>query len=183
VARIFEIGRFRLDAEVGVLRDGRPTALGVPAVALPTALIERANAFVPKASLLDAAWRLQLHPRHQTVAWIAHTRVYAQGVTMRNAKYGHDRPAVIVLGCDEVGSAVAHAAHCAGYAVILIDGVDPGWARRGMSYVDAWYVGGATLEHVDACFCASARSIGPVLALHGHGSLRRRGRGKASPRP
>jgi DNA-binding winged helix-turn-helix (wHTH) protein len=56
VARIFEIGRFRLDAEVGVLRDGRPTALGIPAVALPTALIERANAFVPKASLLDAAW-------------------------------------------------------------------------------------------------------------------------------
>ena len=83
---------------------------------------------------------------------------------MRNAKYEHDRPVVIVLGCDEIGSAVAHAAHCAGYAVILIDGVDPGWARRGKSYVDAWYVGGATLEHVDACFCASARSIGPVLA-------------------
>ena len=83
---------------------------------------------------------------------------------MRNAKYEHDRPVVIVLGCDEIGSAVAHAAHCAGYAVILIDGVDPGWARRGNSYVDAWYVGGATLEHVDACFCASARSIGPVLA-------------------
>jgi xanthine dehydrogenase accessory factor len=83
---------------------------------------------------------------------------------MRNAKYEHGRPVVIVLGCDEIGSAVAHAAHCAGYAVVLIDSVDPGWARRGMSYVDAWYVGGATLEHVDACFCASARSVGPVLA-------------------
>ena len=78
---------------------------------------------------------------------------------------GHpDRPRVVVVGCDEVGSAIAYALHVAGLAVVLVDEVDPPWARRGMSYVDAWYVGGATLERIDACFCGSVRSIPAVLA-------------------
>ena len=83
---------------------------------------------------------------------------------MRNVNHKRDRPLVIVLGCDEIGSALAHALHGAAHAVVVIDGVDPGWPRRGRSYVDAWYVGGATLEQVDACFCASAKSVGPILA-------------------
>lgn len=80
------------------------------------------------------------------------------------ANTGRDRPRVIVIGCDEVGSAIACTLHAAGMAIVLVDDVDPPWARRGMSYADAWYVGGATLEQVDACFCGSVKSIPAVLA-------------------
>ncbi|HEY2817911.1 MAG TPA: hypothetical protein VGK44_12370 [Casimicrobiaceae bacterium] len=73
------------------------------------------------------------------------------------------RPAAIVIGCGDVGSAVAHALHRAGCAVVLIDQADPPWTRRGMAYTDAWYVGAASLAGVDACFCASVRSIPFVL--------------------
>jgi len=75
-----------------------------------------------------------------------------------------DRPVVVIVGCDDIGSAIAHAMHVAGFAVVLVDEVDPGCIRRGRSYTDAWYVGGATLEGVDACFCGSLRSIPAVLA-------------------
>ena len=71
---------------------------------------------------------------------------------------------VVVVGCDEVGSAIAHALHVAGLAVVLVDDIDPGHIRRGRSYTDAWYVGGATLDGVDACFCGSVKSIPAVLA-------------------
>ena len=74
-----------------------------------------------------------------------------------------DRPVVIVVGCDDVGSAIARGLHVGGAAVVLIDEADPPWPRRGMSYADAWYVGGATLADVDACFCASVKSIPAVL--------------------
>ena len=54
---IFEIGRLRLDPEAGVLtRDGTPMGLGSRAVAVLTALVERANEHVPKGHILDAAW-------------------------------------------------------------------------------------------------------------------------------
>ena len=74
------------------------------------------------------------------------------------------RALVVVQGCDDVGSAVARELHVAGHAVVLVDDVDPPWPRRGMSYAAAWYVGGATLANVDACFCGSVRSIPAVLA-------------------
>jgi xanthine dehydrogenase accessory factor len=74
------------------------------------------------------------------------------------------RPTVVVQGCDDEGSAVARELHRAGYAVVLVDDADPPWCRRGMSYVDAWYLGGATLAGVDACFASSVRSIPAVLA-------------------
>ena len=73
------------------------------------------------------------------------------------------RPVAIVLGCDEIGSAVAHRLHCDGFAVVLIDGVDPPWPRRGMAFTDAWYAGVAELSGVSAVFCASVRSIPAVL--------------------
>jgi xanthine dehydrogenase accessory factor len=73
------------------------------------------------------------------------------------------RPVTIVLGCDEIGSAVAHRLHCDGFAVVLIDVVDPPWARRGMAFTDAWYAGNAELSGVSAIFCASVRSIPAVL--------------------
>lgn len=57
MSQIFEIGSFRLDPDVGALTcDGRPTRLGVRGVAVLTALVQRGNEFVAKASLLDAAW-------------------------------------------------------------------------------------------------------------------------------
>ena len=53
----FEIGPFRLDPEAGALTHaGRPVGLGPRAVAVLGALVEHANQFVTKASLIDAAW-------------------------------------------------------------------------------------------------------------------------------
>jgi xanthine dehydrogenase accessory factor len=84
-------------------------------------------------------------------------------VIMRRVNESEIRPAAIVVGCGDVGSAVAHALHRAGCAVVLVDHADPPWTRRGMAYADAWYVGTAKLAQVDACFCASVRSIPFVL--------------------
>jgi len=82
---------------------------------------------------------------------------------MTDAKRQRARRPIIVIGCDDVGSAIACMLHRAGTAVVVVDGADPAWSRRGMSYTDAWYVGGATLDGVDACFCASVKSIPPIL--------------------
>jgi predicted ATPase len=54
---IYVLGPFRLDVGTRVLTlDGDPVALGPRAVAVLTALVERANENVPKASIIDAAW-------------------------------------------------------------------------------------------------------------------------------
>jgi xanthine dehydrogenase accessory factor len=74
------------------------------------------------------------------------------------------RPVAIVLGCGEVGSAVALALHGAGLSVVLVDEADPSWHRRGMAFTNAWYVGVAELDGEGACFCASLKSIPSVLA-------------------
>jgi xanthine dehydrogenase accessory factor len=74
------------------------------------------------------------------------------------------RPIAIVLGCGDVGSAVALALHQAGLAVVLVDEADPAWHRRGMAFTNAWYIGNAELESEEACFCASLKSIPSVLA-------------------
>lgn len=74
------------------------------------------------------------------------------------------RSLAIVLGCGDIGSAVAVALHGANYSVVLIDEADPAWHRRGMALTDAWYVGNAELDGEGACFCASVKSIPSVLA-------------------
>ena len=74
------------------------------------------------------------------------------------------RPAAIVLGCGEVGSAVAVALHQAGLSVALVDEADPSWHRRGMAFTNAWYVGNSELENEGACFCASLKSMPSILA-------------------
>jgi predicted ATPase/DNA-binding winged helix-turn-helix (wHTH) protein len=57
VARIYEIGPFRLDAEAGVLaRAGVPVALGARAVAVLATLVARTNEYIQKDAILDAAW-------------------------------------------------------------------------------------------------------------------------------
>lgn len=51
------MGPFRLDAETGIVfRNAEPLALGQRAVALLRVLVERADAPVSKAALMDAAW-------------------------------------------------------------------------------------------------------------------------------
>jgi xanthine dehydrogenase accessory factor len=79
------------------------------------------------------------------------------------------RAVAVVLGCDEVASAIAHRLHRAGYGVVLIDRVDPSVSRRGMSFADAWYYGIAELSGIHAVFCASLRSI--PSALHDGSSI------------
>ncbi|TMG82141.1 MAG: tetratricopeptide repeat protein [Betaproteobacteria bacterium] len=57
MTRIYNLGPFRLDAETGVLsRAGVPAGLGSRAVAVLTVLVERPHEFVPKGSIIDAAW-------------------------------------------------------------------------------------------------------------------------------
>ena len=80
------------------------------------------------------------------------------------SRHRDHRHAAIVIGCGDVGSAIAHALHVAGYAVVLTDHVDPPWARRGMGFTDAWYIGHAELDSAVACFCASVRTVATLLA-------------------
>ena len=69
----------------------------------------------------------------------------------------------IVIGCDDIGSAVAHSLHRAGLRVVLADAADPPWPHRGRTFTNAWYIGTAELEGEIACFCASVRSVPSVL--------------------
>jgi predicted ATPase/DNA-binding winged helix-turn-helix (wHTH) protein len=55
--KLYEIGVLRLDPEARVLtQGGDPVALGARGVAVLTALVSRANEYVPKAEIMDAAW-------------------------------------------------------------------------------------------------------------------------------
>jgi non-specific serine/threonine protein kinase len=57
MSAVYEIGPFRLDARVAALTyDGKPVPLGPRAVAVLTALVERAREHVPKDRILEAAW-------------------------------------------------------------------------------------------------------------------------------
>src|SRR4029077_12649154 len=51
------LGPFRLDAEAGVLsQSGVPAPLGARGVAVLRVLVERANDYVAKRTIIDAAW-------------------------------------------------------------------------------------------------------------------------------
>ena len=71
--------------------------------------------------------------------------------------------AALVLGSDEVASAIARALHRTGYRVVLTDEIDPPCPLRTLSYVDAWYFGAAELDGVGACFCSSIKSVPEVI--------------------
>jgi xanthine dehydrogenase accessory factor len=79
------------------------------------------------------------------------------------ARPGGKRDLGIVIGCDNIGSAVAHSLHRAGLRVVLADAADPPWPHRGRTFANAWYIGTAELEGEITCFCASVRSIPSVL--------------------
>lgn len=81
---------------------------------------------------------------------------------MRTSK-AHPRPVAIVVGADDAGSAAAVALHRAGFATVICDDIDPPWARRGMSFTNAWYFGNAELDGEAAICCSNVKSISPVL--------------------
>jgi DNA-binding winged helix-turn-helix (wHTH) protein len=57
VSKIYEIGPFRLDeAAEALTKAATVVALGSRAIAVLSALVARADQFVSKASLMDAAW-------------------------------------------------------------------------------------------------------------------------------
>jgi len=83
------------------------------------------------------------------------------------ASKAHARSVAIVIGADHVGSAAAVALHRAGIDAVICDDIDPPWARRGMSFTNAWYFGNAELDGETAVCCASAKSIPSLLRREG----------------
>ncbi len=57
---------------------------------------------------------------------------------------------VLIRGCGDIGSAVAHALFAEHQKVILQDDPAPAYTRRGMAFTDAFFDGKAELEHVIA---------------------------------
>lgn len=66
---------------------------------------------------------------------------------------------VLVRGANDIGSAVAHRLHQAGFKVILHDDPAPAHLRRGMAFTDAFFTGSAELEGVTARLAASAAEL------------------------
>lgn len=77
----YEIGPFRLDPRAKVLtRDGEPTPLGERGVTLLHVLVDHAQQYVPKATLMDAAWpRVIVEESNLAVQISAIRRVLAAG--------------------------------------------------------------------------------------------------------
>ncbi len=70
---------------------------------------------------------------------------------------------VLIRGAGDVGSAVAHALHESGFAVLLHDDPRPSHARRGMSFTDAFYDGVATLAGVVGKRARDASDLPPMM--------------------
>ncbi|WP_237216145.1 xanthine dehydrogenase [Falsiroseomonas oryziterrae] len=71
---------------------------------------------------------------------------------------------ILVLGAGDVGSAVAHALHGAGFAVAIVDTQAPAHPRRGMAFADALWDGEAVLSGVVARRVDAAASLASLLA-------------------
>ena len=78
---------------------------------------------------------------------------------------------VLIRGIGDVGSAVGHVLHRAGFAVAILDEPCPTAHRRGMAFVDAMYDGSARLDGVtarrvdDVAEIAACRAEGCIAAL------------------
>ncbi len=66
---------------------------------------------------------------------------------------------VLVLGCGDMGSAVAHWLFRRGARVLMCDRPRPAHARRGMAFTDALFEGTATLDGVTARFAETSRAV------------------------
>lgn len=71
--------------------------------------------------------------------------------------------AALVLGAGDVGSAVAHALHSAGFAVAIADGAEPAHPRRGMAFADAFWDGSAELAGLRAVLARDEVALGRIL--------------------
>lgn len=74
------------------------------------------------------------------------------------------RGRVLVLGAGDMGSAVAHALHAAGWPVTIQDEPAPAHPRRGMAFADALWDGRATLAGTLARRADDARALRGILA-------------------
>ena len=83
---------------------------------------------------------------------------------------------ILLLGCGDVGSAVAHRLFLHGADVVLADVEAPAHPRRGMAFTDAWFDGTATLEGVVAQlipdWSALASTLEDMVAIAGTSALR-----------
>ncbi len=73
---------------------------------------------------------------------------------------------VLILGCGDMGSAVAHWLFRSGARVLMCDRARPAHARRGMAFTDALFEGTATLEGITARFAETARAIDSAWQLN-----------------
>jgi len=71
---------------------------------------------------------------------------------------------ILVLGCGDVGSAVAHRLFLHGADVVIADTDEPAHHRRGMAFTDAWFTGTATLEGVVAQSVSQTAGLLSTLA-------------------
>ncbi|HEY1900262.1 MAG TPA: hypothetical protein VGG49_10740 [Steroidobacteraceae bacterium] len=67
--------------------------------------------------------------------------------------------AILVMGCGDIGSAVAHRLFKRGASVVLCDLARPAHARRGMAFTDALFEGTAVLDGVIGRFAADLRAM------------------------
>lgn len=74
---------------------------------------------------------------------------------------------VLVVGCGDVGSAVAHRLHQLGVRVVLHDRPAPAHIRRGMSFTDALFHGSASLEGVVAQHADTVEDATELLVASG----------------
>ena len=70
---------------------------------------------------------------------------------------------ILVLGCGDVGSTVAHRLFLHGADVALADVGAPAHPRRGMAFTDAWFDGTATLEAVVALLILDVAALASTL--------------------
>ncbi len=66
---------------------------------------------------------------------------------------------VLILGCGDMGSAVAHWLFRRGARVLMCDRARPAHARRGMAFTDALFEGAATLEGITARFAETPQAV------------------------
>ncbi len=70
---------------------------------------------------------------------------------------------VLIRGAGDAGSAVAHALHESGFAVVVHDDPKPSHTRRGMSFTDALYDRLATLAGVLGKRARDAADLPPMV--------------------
>jgi xanthine dehydrogenase accessory factor len=74
--------------------------------------------------------------------------------------------AIVVLGGNDVASAIAHRLHSARYPVLIVESPQPLTVRRGMAYASAIYDGKVTLDGVTAQHARTPADAEALLRRH-----------------